>query len=79
MKKTYTKPEILFENFVMSTSIATCEYQIGSPELNVPPLGILFTQKENCTYTPAFDENGDCGDGGICYHVVTNGANVFGS
>lgn len=78
MKKTYTKPEILFENFVMSTSIATCEYQIGSPELYVPNLGILFTQKENCGYTPEMT-GGDGGYAGICYHVVTNGVNVFGS
>ena len=42
MKKVYSKPEIMFESFVMSTNIAgTCGEDIAMP-----------TNKEGCGYQP---------------------------
>lgn len=76
MKKTYVKPQILFDSFELSQDIAAgCrilsnnqEYQcpVYDPELGVS----IFTTQ--CDMEPV---NGDS----ICYHVPVGDNNVFGS
>jgi len=88
MKKMYVKPEVMFEDFSSSTSIATCDVKSGGPS------------KDNCPYKWSFGPNkqynifystmtGICGtyevsdlmgddpdDGvynGVCYHTSANG------
>ena len=85
MKKTYRKPEIFFENFSLSTSIAgNCDIAIGLPSQFV--CGI---PDENGLGMKIFNTNlgGDCsipgGDDakhdGFCYHVPTAGMVLFNS
>ena len=84
MKKTYSKPEIMFESFTMSTNIAAgCEKTFGlysrgacGIPTNTPGVTIF-----NSTL------NGDCtADGGdsatyngLCYHVPIESDNLFNS
>lgn len=81
MKKMYYKPEILFENFVMSTNIAgdcgtlinnasyeTCAYITRSGHH-------VFTSNYGvCTTT---EDDGDYN--GICYHVPVEAEALFNS
>lgn len=81
MKKTYVKPEVYFESFELSTSIATgCEYK---------------TQHaiNDCTYKITggrnvfVDETTNCNDlkvpggtyGSVCYQVPAEASNLFTS
>ena len=80
MKKKYSKPEIVFENFAMSTSIAAgcdidhglhvkdaCGYEFGRD-------GVIFTDEQyGCQY-----EKPD-GFNGICYHNPTEDSVLFNS
>ena len=82
MKKTYTKPEILFEDFSLSTSIAVaCTYKTK-----------LLSEDTGCGWAdPRHPENvlflngiQGCVDGpgnydGVCYHVPAEGNNIFSS
>ena len=76
MKKNYSKPEIVFESFKLSTSIAgtcelfgnqadptNCEYDTG--------IGIIFA---TCEYSSQ-----DGTEFGVCYDVPTGDPKVFGS
>lgn len=86
MRKKYTKPEIMFENFAMSTNIAgDCE---GEPVNNatkgscgIPGSGgdFLFTDGvEGCTIDwKAL--NGADNYNGLCYHHPTSDSNLFNS
>lgn len=85
MKKTYTKPQICFESFAMSTNIA------GSCELDTPlpssaescgyPIrgGVVFVEGTQCTYVPPKDSDGNVTHNGFCYHVPTEYNNLFNS
>ena len=89
MKKAYSKPEIVFENFSLSTNIAgDCETKTNLLSNNV--CGIEFTGLG----TVFLDTMGGCngengypidsvgGDGefnGICYHVPADINNLFNS
>lgn len=85
MKKTYTKPEIAFENFLMSTSIAgDCDIKTHTPSLNQCAYSYhdefvtegvnLFVDDVNaCTTIEADGEYN-----GFCYHVFT-GNSLFNS
>lgn len=81
MKKTYVKPEVYFESFELSTSIATgCEYKTDHA-------------MNQCVYDIAggrnvfVDENTNCKDvkvpggsyGSVCYHVPAETSNLFTS
>lgn len=84
MKKIYSKPQIVFDSFELSQSIAAgCEYKsnhaYGSCALDVDEPGWNTT-------TLFVSGVGDCStktqDGvynGICYHVPTDDKNVFSS
>lgn len=86
MKKTYTKPEISFESFLMSTNVAsTCEEIIDNQGRGVCALlgsgGVqVFTDKIlNCLDYPAdFGEPEDQYNG-FCYHVPVDDSNLFNS
>lgn len=87
MRKAYTKPDIAFESFSLSTSIAgNCEVKTYTP--NSGNCGykfgsfMVFIEGVNaCTYKVAdgdkkiVDENGDA----FCYHVPSPSNNLFNS
>lgn len=81
MKKSYVKPEILFESFSLSTNIAgDCENIITNSTEGVCAYettgGIAtFTDSINaCDFTSS-DGKAD----GFCYHVPDGGPNIFNS
>lgn len=84
MKKTYTKPQIVFESFVVSANIAgDCDPKTNTPSLNSCPytyedefLGTvkLFIEGVNACTTK--DADGEYN--GFCYHVFT-GNSLFNS
>ena len=84
MKKIYSKPGILFEDFQMSTNIAgdcdtittlqgkdACGYETRN--------GVVFVSSLTGCAIPA--ANGEYGDGNntICYHVPIDTKNLFNS
>ncbi len=80
MRKPYNKPEISFENFKLSTSVAgtctldgtqsnenSCGYDTG--------IGVIFISKATgCSF-----ETQDGTEGGICYDNPSADSRVFGS
>lgn len=86
MKRVYEKPQIVFENFSISTNIAgDCESIVGNPSkgtcavLGTGGIAMFDNSVENCVYTP-----GDMGGtedewDGFCYHVPTEYNNLFNS
>lgn len=82
MKKVYSKPEIMFEDFTLSTSVASCEVQVESMMYEcavefVPGVYFMFDDQVNGCNFPV--EDGSEEANGICYHVPTPSNNVFGS
>lgn len=88
MKKAYSKPEIMFESFTMSTSIAAgCEEIFGLYARGVcgipgsAPGMTIFNRDaagNNCT-ADADAIPGDPMYDGLCYHVPTASENLFNS
>lgn len=86
MKKTYTKPEIFFENFSLNTSIASgCEVKIetstsGNCGLDFGDLVIFISSYTGCSSNDGVIVEGDDGKyNGICYHVPVETNNMFNS
>ena len=83
MRKTYSKPEVMFENFAMSINIAVgCEGpQVGPVKDTCYVVGtggvkMFDSDMVNvCDYVPS---PGDPYDG-YCYHVPTESNNLFNS
>jgi hypothetical protein len=81
MKKIYSKPDVIFENFSLCTSIAaSCEVKTDTQANNVCgyKFGALyvFTDKiQGCT-TPIAE--GSINDG-LCYHNPSEDNNLFNS
>lgn len=84
MKKVYTKPEIMFEDFTLSTSIASCGFEAthdtslgkwGCKGYQLRSGDIVFMAEYNGCVTVEAD--GDYN--GYCYHVPTISLNLFGS
>jgi len=81
MKKIYAKPEIVFESFSVSASIAANCEKIVTPQLyscgvNYPGVGVIFTDEaQGCIKKMEDTVMGD----GYCYHVPTESANMFNS
>ena len=89
MRKAYVKPEIFFEDFSLSSSIAgSCDYIVntfsssqscyieGSGGIRVFNLDAGVS---SCEYAPGlFDQPDDMWDG-LCYHNPTDGNNLFNS
>lgn len=88
MKKVYSKPEIMFESFTMSTNIAAgCEeifglYARGTCGIpgSAPELIIFNTDAadSNCK-ADAEAYPGEPMYDGLCYHVPTASENLFNS
>lgn len=84
MKKTYSKPEIVFESFSLSQNIAAgCEVKTNTPaqsECGIDFGGymIFLDEMTGCSDIPVTSEGGDGEYNGICYHVP-NGENLFNS
>ena len=81
MKKTYSKPEIVFEDFSLSTSItAGCDLDTPAPSYEEncgypTKNGVVFVEGiQACTYKP---QGGVYN--GFCYHVPADDANLFNS
>jgi hypothetical protein len=81
MRKEYSKPNIMFESFSLSTNIAgDCSVKTGSPSDNVcghdiyPFKDVFISSETGCQVT---FENGQYG--GICYHVPDGTNNLFNS
>ena len=82
MKKTYTKPEILFEDFTMSANIAA-----GCEEKNDVHLAdacgwkwgksTIFTESVTGCKKKVVD--GDPAYNGVCYHNPSSDYNLFNS
>ena len=86
MKKTYTKPEISFESFLMSTNIAgDCEKKTNLPSnttcgMKLEGLGVVFTTTMNgCTGYKVEMEMENAQLNGVCYHVPNPDNNLFNS
>ena len=82
MKKAYKKPEIVFENFSLSTSIAAgCENPTNLPSKNQCGLdfsGLMVFMNGMTGCEDIQIAEGDDFDG-ICYHVPTEQNNLFTS
>ena len=78
MKKTYSKPDIFFEDFSLSTNIAAgCEKKpFNHSEACAVRWGglMLFTEKINCKDKII---DGDPEYNKLCYHVPSQSFNVF--
>lgn len=87
MKKYYSKPEILFEDFSVSCNIASCEVKAvaawdacGYPIESLGGKTVFISAATGCKYTKV-EPYGDGTDGSyneICYHVPDD-YNLFGS
>lgn len=79
MKKEYKKPELLFDSFELSESIASgcehttdhamnqCAYNAGGRNIFVDGVAACITKPQDGTYD------------GICYHVPNENSNLFTS
>ena len=79
-KKKYSKPEIFFEDFSLSTNIAAgCEYQ---PLNNAGDCGVQWGRHtiflEGMSGCKKYVIDGDANNDGLCYHNPTDN-NVFNS
>lgn len=79
MKKEYKKPELLFDSFELSMSIAgECGNQTQTPSRNQCGIGygaeVLFLNGMTVCTTKIED-----GENGFCYHVPIPGNNLFNS
>ena len=84
MKKVYSKPEIVFENFSLTTNIAgDCEEiygffargTCGIPDSNGLGMNIFNEGTGNCVIQGSDDELYN----GFCYHIPTETNNLFNS
>lgn len=83
MKKCYIAPEILFEDFSISTNIAAgCEEKTNLPSYNLCGLKwgkkVLFTD-ELSACTTKFSSAGTNPYDGLCYHNPDSNYNLFNS
>ena len=82
MKKAYTKPEILFDDFSLATTIAAgCQNQTHTPAWNMCGINygkdVLFAEGMlSCTKKVTKDDEGMYG---YCYHVPTDATKLFNS
>lgn len=84
MKKTYSKPEIMFESFTLSTNIAgDCSDKTNTPsemqcsisyvDEHLGTVNIFLNSIQACAWKQPDGYNG------ICYDVPTEGTNLFNS
>ena len=84
MKKLYSKPEIMFESFTLSTNVAGgCEVKTNTPadmqcsvsyvDEHLGDINIFLSSIQACVYKEPDGYNG------ICYDIPTEGNNLFNS
>lgn len=84
MKKAYSKPHILFEDFTLSTNIAgDCEIDTDTKSnndcgLNFSGVMVFLTGMGGCSGIQVDNVGGDGEFNKICYHVPY-GQNLFNS
>ena len=78
MKKTYTKPQIVYDCFEIADSIAAgCKYFNTNQAPYICPIFdpesefTIFSDYINCAMTPPH------GNDSICYHIPVNDWNVY--
>ena len=86
MKKNYSKPDILFESFSLSTDIAGgCEVKIATPSANqcgirIAGNEVVFLENISGCATVVEDGSDDLAAlNGLCYHVPNQSYNLFNS
>ena len=86
MKKTYCKPEIMFESFTLSTNIAgDCEVKIYTPNntsCGYQPEGLsykIFISGISDCEAPGNQVVNDDANNGFCYHVPIETNTLFNS
>lgn len=85
MKKIYTKPEIMFEDFTLSNAIASgCEEKTNLPSSNqcgmdFSGMTVFMDGMSGCTDIKVDNVGGDGEFNGICYHVPSGDNNLFTS
>ena len=83
MRKAYSKPEIFFEDFSLTTNItAGCEYIANATEnkcgYSVANSGIVVcADTAYCTYTQGVTD--DKSYNGVCYNNPSDSNNLFSS
>lgn len=80
MKKIYSKPEIMFDSFTLTTNIAAgCGNRIttlaeGACGIELPGVGVVFLDNvAGCKDNPIAE------DDMYCYHVPTENTKLFNS
>ena len=85
MKKVYSKPEIMFEDFTLSVNIAgDCEEKTNLPSnstcgMDFSGLTVFLDNMGGCSDIKVPSSNGDGEYDGICYHIPTGDKNLFNS
>lgn len=83
MKKVYTKPQIMFESFALSTAIASCKYEaVFDDSIAGGCQGYFDNAFEQVVFTDAvvgciFVPPGE--NDSVCYHNPTDQNNIFSS
>ena len=79
-KKIYGKPEIVYEDFSLTATIAAACANSTNPTYNV--CGTKYPGVSETLFTgdiPGCDTKVDDGFGGICYHTPIDGTKLFNS
>lgn len=86
MKKYYSKPDIMFEDFSISTNIAgDCEVKTNTPSnkdgcgLDMSGESVFLEGHNGCKDIPVTNLGGDGAYGSLCYHVMSGEDNLFAS
>lgn len=84
MKKTYSAPDIIFESFSLSTSIAACDietnFSVGTCGYEVYPGFVLFNYSVDRCTVPVEGDIFDSGNGdSLCYDNPSGLTNLFSS
>ena len=81
MKRAYTRPDILFEDFSLSTAIsANCGFKTNTPSLDECGLdfgGDIVFLMEVSGCTTKIEDNGV--NNGLCYHTFADTSKLFNS
>ena len=86
MKKKYTKPYVMFEDFSLNTSIAgTCESIVNNPSkgscavIGTGNIAMFSDTVSACEFKPEDMNQSTDTWNGFCYHVPTDDKNLFNS
>lgn len=85
MKKAYSKPRIVFEDFTLNTHIASdCEVKTNTPSsgqcgVNFSGEQVFMEGMTGCEGFPIIGVGGDGQFANLCYHVPNGDNNLFNS